>query len=67
MEHEVVSQAWGAVDADEDSILDGGAEAHSQPVRTGARALVGRPVKGNDASSFPKDVRCSGCKREERK
>lgn len=64
MEHEVVSQARGAVDADEDAIFDGGAEAHSQPVRTGARALVGRPVKGNETPSFPKDVRCSGWKRE---
>lgn len=64
MEHEVVTQAWGAVDADEEAILDGGAEAHSQPVRTSARALVGRPVKGNEAPSFSKDVSCSGCKRE---
>ncbi len=65
VEHEVVSQAGGAVDADQDAILERGAKAHCQPVRTGARALVGRPVKGYEASSFPKNICCSSWKRQQ--
>lgn len=65
VEHEVVSQAGGTVDADQDAILERGAKAHCQPVCTGARALIGWPVKGYDASSLSKDIRCSSCKKQE--
>lgn len=65
VEHEVVSQARGAVDADQDPILERSAKAHCQPVRTGAWPLVGWPVKGYEASSFPKDICCSSWKSQQ--
>lgn len=57
MQHEIVSQAGGAVDPDQDAVLQGGAEADGQPVRPGARPLVVRPLERNEASSFAEDVR----------
>ena len=56
MQHEVVSQAGGAVDAHQDALLQRGAEAHRQPVRAGAGPLVGRPPEGDQPAALPEDV-----------
>lgn len=56
MEHDVVSQTRGAVDTDQDAVLDSGAEAHCQPVRPRARPLVVGPGVCDQTSSFTKDV-----------
>lgn len=61
MEHDVVTQAWGAVNANKDSILYGGAKAHSQPVRPCAWPLVIGPCVSDQASSFAKDVGGASC------
>lgn len=61
VEHDVVAQTWGAVDADQDAVFDGRAEAHRQPVRPCARPLVVRPRVRDQPSSFPKDVRGARC------
>lgn len=45
MQHHVVAQTRSTVDADQDAILQGGTEANGQPVRPGARPLVGWPVE----------------------
>lgn len=61
MEHDVVTQAWGAVDADEDAVFYGGAEAHGEPVRSCAGPLVIGPRVRDQTSSFAKDVGCASC------
>lgn len=58
MQHHVVAQTRSAVDPDQDAILQGRAEAHSQPVGPGARPLIGWPAECNEASSFTKDICC---------
>lgn len=66
MEHDVVAQTRSAVDADQDAVLDGGAEAHCQPVRPRARPLVIGPRVRDQPASFAKDVRGARCgKRQE--
>lgn len=59
MQHEVVTQTRRAVNPDQDAVFQGGAEAYGQPVRPGARPLIGWPLERDEASSFAKDVRCS--------
>lgn len=66
MQHEVIPEAWGAVDADQDALLQGGAEAHGQPVCAGAGPLVRRPLERDEASALPEDVRCPGWRRDRR-
>lgn len=61
MEHDVVPQAWGTVDAYEDGVLDGGAKAHCQPVCPCARPLVVGPCVGDQPSSFAIDIGGASC------
>lgn len=61
MEHDVVAETWSAVDADQDAVFDGGAEAHSQTVRPCARPLVIGPRVRDQAPSFAKDVGGASC------
>lgn len=61
VQHDVVAEAWGAVDADQDAVGDGGAEAHGQPIRPRARPLIVGPRVGDQTSSFPKDIRGTSC------
>lgn len=61
VEHDVVSQTGGAVDADEDAVLDGRTEAHRQPVRPRAGPLVIRPRVCDQTPSFAKDVCGARC------
>lgn len=61
VEHDVVAQARGAVDAHEDAVFDGGAEAHGQAVRPRARPLVVGPRVRDQAPAFAEDVRGAGC------
>lgn len=61
VEHDVVAQTRRAVDADQDAVLDGGAEAHRQPVRPRARPLVIGPRVRDQPASFAEDVRGSRC------
>lgn len=56
MEHDVVTQTWGAVDADEDAVFDGSAKAHCQPVRPCARSFIIGPRVCDQTPSFTKDV-----------
>lgn len=62
VEHDVVTQTWGAIDADEDPVLDGGAKAHGQPVRPCARPLVVGPRVCDQTSSFAEDVGGASCR-----
>jgi len=64
MEHDVVSQPGGAVDADQNPILDSGAEAHRQSVGPSAGPLVIGPCVGDKTSALSKDVRRSSCREE---
>lgn len=61
MEHDVVTQTRGAVDAHEDAVFDGGAEAHCQPVRPCAWPLIIGPRVGDQTPSFAKDIGGAGC------
>lgn len=61
MEHDVVTQTWGAVNADEDAVLDGRAKAHRQPVRPCARPLVVGPRVRDQTPSFTEDVGGASC------
>lgn len=61
MEHDVVAQTRRAVDADQDAVLDGGAEAHRQPVRPRARPLVIGPRVRDQPASFAEDVGGARC------
>lgn len=61
VEHNVVTQTWGTVDADEDAVLDGSAKAHCQPVCPCARPLIIRPCVCDQTPSFTKDVGGSSC------
>lgn len=67
VQHDVVAQAGGAVDADQDPVFDGGAEAHGQPVRPSAWPLIIGPGVGDQAPSLPKDVGGARCGDRERK
>lgn len=62
MKLEEVTKAWSAVDADQDAILHGGAEAHGQAVGARAGPVVGRPGVEDEASALPEDVRGARCK-----
>lgn len=64
MQHDVVAQARCAVDADQDAVLDGGAEAHRQSVRPRARPLVIGPRVRDQSASFAEDVRGARCERQ---
>lgn len=61
VQHDVVAQARRAVDADQDAVLDGRAEAHRQPVRPRARPLVIGPRVRDQSASFAEDVRGARC------
>lgn len=61
MEHDVVAQTWGAVDADQNPVSDGRAEAHRQPVRPCARPFVVGPRVRDQTPSFTEDVGGSSC------
>ena len=61
MQHDVVSEAGRAVDADQDAVLDGAAEAHRQAVRPRAGSLVVGPGVGDQASALPEDVGGASC------
>ena len=63
VKHDVVSEARGTVNADQDAVGDGGAEAHRQAVSPGTGTLVVGPGVGDQAPALPKDVggtRCGG-------
>ena len=66
VQHDVIAQTRGAVDADQDAVFDGGAEAHGEPVRPGAGPLVAGPRVRDQAPSFPKDVGGASCIHEKR-
>lgn len=55
-----------AVYPDQDSILQGSAEANSEPVCPGTWSLIGWPLKGNKTSSFAKDVGCPSLSKKEK-
>lgn len=57
-----VTQARRTVDAHQDPILDSGAEAHGQAVRTCAGSVIGRPGINDEASALAKDVGSASCK-----
>lgn len=61
VEHDVVAQTRGAVDANQDAILDGRAKAHRQPVRPCARPLVVGPRVCDQTSAFSKDIGGASC------
>lgn len=61
VKHDVVTQAGGAINADQNAIFDGGAEAHRQPVCPCARPLVIGPGVCDQPTSFTKDVRGARC------
>lgn len=61
VEHDVVAQTRGAVDADQDAVFDGGAEAHCQPVRPCARPLIIGPRVCDQTPSFTKDICGASC------
>lgn len=61
VEHDIVAQARGAVNADQDAVFDGGAEAHGQPVCPCAWPLIIGPSVRDQAPSFAKDVRGARC------
>lgn len=61
VEHDVVTQAGGAVNADKNAVFDGGAETHCQPVRPCARPLVIGPGVCDQPPSFTKDVGGARC------
>lgn len=67
VEHDVVTQTWGAVNADEDAIFDGSAEAHCQPVRPGAWPFIIRPCVCNETPSFTEDVCGTRCRKKRSK
>lgn len=62
MKLEEVSEAGSAVNANQDAVLHGGAEAHCQAVWARAGPVVGRPGVEDEASALPKDVGCTSCK-----
>lgn len=64
VEHDVVTQAWGTVDADEDAIHDGSAKAHCQPVRPCAWSLIIGPRVCDQTSPFTEDVSGASWKRK---
>lgn len=61
VEHDVVTQTRGTVNADQDAVLDRGAEAHRQSIGPRARPFVVGPRVRDQASSFTEDVRSTGC------
>lgn len=61
VEHDVVTQTWGAVDADEDAVFDGGAKAHRQPVRPCAWPLIIGPCVCDQTPSFTKYIGGASC------
>ncbi len=61
VEHDVVTQAWGAVDADEDAVFDGSAKAHRQPVCPCAWPLIIGPRVCDQTPSFTKDICGASC------
>lgn len=65
MQHDVVSQAWCAVDADEDAVFDGGAKTHCQAVSPCAWPLIVGPGVCDQSPSFSKDVGCASCSKKE--
>lgn len=67
VKHYVVAQAWRAVDADQDAVLDGGAKANCQPVCPCAWPLVIGPRVRDQSASFAKDVRGARCEKTKRK
>ena len=66
MKLEEVAEAWGAVDAHQDAVLHGCAEAHCQAVGARAGPVVGRPGIEDEASALPEDVRGASCETKER-
>lgn len=67
MQHDVVTQARRAVNADQDAVLDGGAKPNCQPVRPRAWPLVIGPSVCDQSASFAKDVGGARCRQTERK
>lgn len=61
VEHDVVTQTRGTVNADQDAVLNRGAEAHRQSIGPRARSFVVGPRVRDQASSFTEDVRSTGC------
>lgn len=61
VQHDVVTQTRSAVDAHQDAVFDGRAEADRQPVRPRARPLVAGPRVRDEAASFAKDVGGASC------
>lgn len=66
MKLEEVAEARGAVDAHQDAVLHGRAEAHGQAVGARAGPVVGRPGVEDEASALPEDVRGASCETKER-
>lgn len=61
VEHDVVTQTWSAVDADEDAVFDGCTKAHCQPVRPCAWPLIIGPRVCDQTPSFTKDIGGASC------
>lgn len=66
MKLEEVTEARSTVNAHQDAILHGGAEAHGQAVRARAGPIVGWPGVQDEAPAFPKDVGSASCGGKER-
>lgn len=67
MKLEEVAEARGAVDAHQDAVLHGCAEAHGQAVGACAGPVVGRPGVQDEASTLPEDIRGASCESKERR
>lgn len=66
MKLQEVAEARGTVDAHQDAVLHGRAEAHGQAVGACAGPVVGRPGVEDEASALPEDVRGASCESKER-
>lgn len=61
MEHDVVTQTRGAVDADEDAVFDGSAKAHCQAVRPCAWPFIIWPRVCDQTPSFTENICGASC------
>lgn len=67
VQHDVVTQAGGAVHPHQDSVLQGGAESHGEPVGARAWPLVVGPRVGDEPAALPEDEGGARCRGKERR
>lgn len=60
MQLKIVSEPMGALHPHQDGVLLLRAEAHGQPVGSGAGTLIGGPGECDQSSSLPEDIRGPG-------